>query len=233
MIEEAIERNMFSQDVNKSFTDKLLAKDEALAIRKLMRKERLTRQDLAELLNLLSSNEQKLLNYGEWDRYINLKFFVWVRETVKLAELLYDYEDDIENHSKMCKNCELDYNTCKCSNNPKDIEYNIKLNKLNSQNECLNELFGTNYKIYELKPIRMPQITMSQRSKKLFNNIFRRMEHNVKFIVDLYLNISRSTLSLGATGILELLKNKYEVSYPEQRMSQEQPQKGKLAGLIS
>ena len=40
------------------------------------------------------------------------------------------------------------------------------------------------------------------------------MEHNVKFLVDLYFNLARTTLSKGATGFLEILKNKYEISYP-------------------
>ena len=40
------------------------------------------------------------------------------------------------------------------------------------------------------------------------------MEHNIKFLVDLYLNIGRTSLSVGATGLMEILKNKYEIVYP-------------------
>ena len=52
-IESAIERNIFSTDHEKTFIDKLLSKDEAREISKLMQKDRLKRSELLYLLNLL------------------------------------------------------------------------------------------------------------------------------------------------------------------------------------
>jgi hypothetical protein len=163
--EDNLQNSLFSKQSEKTFIDKLLAKDEVMRVREIIKKEHFTRSDMTEILNLLSSNEIKLLNYDEWDRYLMAKYFVWIREFVALAENLYDYEDDLKKQEE---------------------KGNFKL---------------------------------SDRSRQIFENIKRYMEHNIKFLIDLYFNLIRSTMSLGATGILELLKNKYEMVYPNQNLT--------------
>lgn len=150
------ERSLFTKNSEKTFIDKILAKDDVKAIRDLIKKEHWRREDLLEVLYLLSSAEAKLLNYGEWDRYIIMKFFVWIREYVKVAELLYDYEDNVTKK----------------------------------------------------------HITLSPTTKRLFERNKILFEHNIKFLVDLYFQIGRSSLSIGGTGFMEILTNKYEMSYP-------------------
>lgn len=163
MIEEQIQKSIFSTQTEKTFVDKLLAKDDVNAIRDLIKKKNLTREELLEILYLLSSSESKILNFSEWERYVILKFFVWIREFVKVAELLYDYQDDLKKKIK-------------------DGTYN-----------------------------------MSERTKKLLHNNERLIEHNAKFLIDLYLNIGRTSLSVGASGFMEILKNKYEINYGDSR----------------
>lgn len=158
--EQNLQSGIFSGQSEKTFIDKILAKDDVNAIREIIKKPKLNRENLLELLYLLSSTEAKLLNYSDWDRYITLKFFVWIREFVKVAELLYDYQDDLKIKEKQGK------------------------------------------------------MELSERTKKLLSNNERLIEHNAKFLIDLYFNIGRTTLSLGATGVMEILKNKYEISYP-------------------
>ena len=162
-IEENIQRSLFSSNPEKTFIDKILAKEDVKRVKDLMRKSKLEREDLLELLYLLTGNESKLLNYGEWDRYVALKFFVWIREFIKVAELLYDYQDDLK-----------------------------KRNKENKEGES------------EIDDI----------TQQMLDNNERLIEHNAKFLIDLYFNIGRTTLSLGATGIMELLKTKFEIVYP-------------------
>lgn len=159
MFEENLQRTLFSQQHEKTFIDKILAKEDVNRERELIRKKNLSREDLLELLYLLSGNEAKLVNYGAWDRYVILRFFVWIREFVKVTELLYDYQDD--------------------------------LNRMNKR-----------------KKLSLSYITI-----KLLKNNERFMEHNAKFLIDLYFNISRTTLSLSGTGLLEILRNKYEIKY--------------------
>jgi len=186
--EDAVQRNIFSQQSEKSFIDKILAKSDVDAIREIIKKPRLKREDLLEILYLLSGAESKLWNFSEWDRYVILKFFVWIREFIKAREILYDYRDTISLKSRRCNKCKgytevkegEKLNICNC--NTPEVTYNIseQFDKILSNNELL-------------------------------------MEHNAKFLIDLYLNICRTSLSLGATGIMEILKNKYEFIYPGQQ----------------
>jgi hypothetical protein len=61
------------------------------------------------------------LNYSDWDRYIILKFFVWIREFTKVCEILYDYEDELKRQENICKFCKLEIKkkdtikTCTCT----------------------------------------------------------------------------------------------------------------------
>lgn len=172
--EQNLERSMFGKNPEKSFIDKILARQDVEAIRDIIKKDRLTRQDMLEILYLLSGAESKLLNYGAWDRYVILKFFVWIREFVKVAEIMYDVRENIE----------------------KDLALEVKLAKVKDKS-LLVDVDG-----------------VRKRTERLLDNNERLMEHNVKFLVDLYLNIGRTSLSLGGGGFLELLKNKYEIVYP-------------------
>lgn len=184
MIEEALQRNIFSGQQEKTFIAKLFAEQDVNAIRQLMKKEKLTRSELLELLYLISANEGKLVNYSEYDRYVILKFFVWIREFIKIAELLYDYSDDLKTKLNVCMLC----------------KGYIKTETENNNIKCLCET---------------PKASkLSPRAKQLLFNNERTIEHLAKFLIDLYLNIARTTLSLGATGFIETLKNKYEIAYP-------------------
>ena len=200
--EQSLQGSLFSGQSEKSYIDKLLAKSDVDRIRELIRKNKLSREDLLELLYLLSGNEAKLLNYGEWDRYVILKFFVWIREFVKVAEIMFDYQEDLKTKENTCKTCDKLEETKK------------------EKNKCGCDVF-------------ISSITISKRTKQLLYNNERLIEHNVKFLIDLYLNIGRTTLSLGATGIMELLKNKYEVVYPQQTTSSniQQPNAQGVTGL--
>lgn len=164
MYEKDLQQAIFSSGTEKTLIDKVLAKEDVNRGRELVKKNNLTRSDLLELLYLLASTESKLLNLGEWDRYILLKFFVWIREFIKIAELIYDYKDYL-------------------------AEKKFKL---------------------------------SDRANKMLENNVKLIEHNAKFLIDLYFNISRTTISLGAVGLLELIKNKYEVVYPSQQLTEAQ-----------
>lgn len=199
MFEKQIENSLFSGQSEKTFIDKILAKEDVNAVRELIKKPKLERADLLELLYLLSGTEAKLLNYGEWDRYIILKFFVWIREFVKIAEILYDYQDDLKIKMRLCT----------CGGYTKVTKSDGDLKK------CTCEVPDFDF-------------ILSNRTKQLLYNNERLIEHNAKFLIDLYFNIGRTTLSLGATGIMELLKNKFEMIYPTNPMTAAPEQKQPL-----
>jgi hypothetical protein len=177
--EENAENTIFQGMNERTLIDKLLAKDDVNELKELIQKPNLTRSELLRVLYMISGTEAKLVNYGEWDRYVILKFFVWIREYVKIIELMFDYEDRLKELEK-----------------------------------------------------KTDGIQLTERTKRLLNNNSLLMQHNAKFLIDLYLNIARTSLSLGATGLLELLKNKYEVVYPNQGApTQVEKQGGGLFGM--
>lgn len=176
MLEDQIANKLFKKDSERTFIDKVLAKEDVNAIRELIKKPKLKREDLLELLYLIVGTEAKLLNFGAWDRYIILKYFVWVREFVKVAELSYDYEDDLKKQHQKGK------------------------------------------------------IKLSSRTKKLLYNNQRLIEHNAKFLIDLYFNIARTTLSLGATGLIKLLETRFEMVYSQPGQT-DQPRQ-QMGGLL-
>ena len=121
-IESQISKSMFSKEREKSFIDKILAKDNIESIRTLIKKKELVREDLLEILYLLGSEEIKLLNFSEWERHIVLKLFVWIREFCKAAEILYDYEDSLKKDpSKLEKETQELFNNNKRMPNGLDI----------------------------------------------------------------------------------------------------------------
>lgn len=189
MFEQALERQIFSQQSEKTFIDKILAKEDVNAIREIIKKPKLTRSDVLEVLYLLSGTESKLLNYGEWDRYVILKFFVWIREFVKVAELLYDYQEALALKTKLCR----------CGGYTEIPQGQATPSMARCACEAPEYIFS-----------------ISTRTRRILDNIEGYIGHNSKFLIDLYLNIGRTSLSIGATGLLELLKNKFEIAYPQQ-----------------
>jgi len=89
----------FRQPLERTFIDKLLSRKEVEELQNLIMKDDLTRKDLLKLLYMLTGAELKLANLSEYDRYILGKYFTWVRDLVKVAEFLYDYEIQIDTYN--------------------------------------------------------------------------------------------------------------------------------------
>jgi hypothetical protein len=205
--EQQLQRNLFSQNVERTAIDKLLSRKEVERVKELIKQEKLNRSDLLELLYLCLSTESKLLNLGSWDRYVILKFFVWIREFIKIAELMYDLKEFLESKENLCSTCK---------------GYIDGKKSKKSDTACYCYMHG---KIPE------PSIELSDRTKQILKNNELLIEHNAKFLIDLYFNIVRTTLSLGGTGFMELLKNKFEIFYPNNPMGTQEAEKPKLWGF--
>jgi hypothetical protein len=195
--EQQLEKSLFKSNPEKSFVDKILAREDVNVLRSLIRKPRLTRQDLLEALYLLGGNEGKLVNYNEWDRYVILKFFVWIREFVKVTEMLFDYWE------------------------------NLKARMLPGLS---TEEWMTESKVEKLNLTDDQKMTWH-----MLDNIQKMMEHNVKFVIDLYMNIARTSLSKDGTAFKEILNNRYEMVYPQGipgQIATQQPQRGGFLGMF-
>lgn len=183
--EQALQTAAFSQNSEKTFIDKLLGKEDTDKIRSLIKKEELTRSELLELLNILSGTNSKLVNLDKWERYLLLKFFVWIREFVKYIEFMHD---EIENTASR-------ENICVCGG-----RIDSKISHPTISDLCTCE---------EKKPV----FVVTDQAKRFYHINRVMMEHNTKFLIDLYLNIANTSMSLGATAVLEMLSNKFEINY--------------------
>lgn len=182
VFENLLERAMIIKDDEKTYIDKLLAKQESVRVKELFLKKDLSREEIMELLYYLASIESKLLNYDSWERYVQLKFHIWIQEYIKIMELLFDYEDELRKKSNICNVCGKLF-----------VSSSI-------DSKCKCEIPEINFVI-------------SSRTEILLRDNKKLIEHNAKFLIGLYMNIGKSSLSIGAVGIKEILKQRFELDY--------------------
>lgn len=164
---------------DRSFTDKLLSRQDVEKLKSLVKKDTLTRGDLAEIMYMLTGVEVKLANLDEYDRYIIGKYFTWVRELVMVTELLYEYKDTV-----------------------------LKDPNFKTKNPRTKEVLDT---------------TIDQ--------VERIMLHNVKFSIDIYLYLTRSSLSVKGAAFDTLSKNRFEYDYQNPQQIPEQKGERKILSL--
>lgn len=85
---------MASVESNRKNIDQFMIKDMINRIRFLMRRDELSKEDLSELLYLLTATELKMTRFSLVDRRILGKFFVWLRDFVSLTGEYYDFIAD-------------------------------------------------------------------------------------------------------------------------------------------
>jgi len=88
-----LSKGLFKGESEKSLVDKLLGRQDADKIHELMRKEPLTRSDIEEILFLMTSIDQKIVNYNEWDRHMLVKFFPWIKDYSTICKTWMLYEE--------------------------------------------------------------------------------------------------------------------------------------------
>lgn len=164
--EQTLGSTLYQQTQDKSYIDKLLSRKEVEKLQLLMKKQELTKQDLSEIMYLLSGAELKLSNMDGYDRYLLGKYFTWIRDIIKAAEYVYDYLDKI-------------------SNEKASDEVIIKLR---------------NHKDFE-------------EIKECLEQIQHMLIHDVKFSVDIFLYLTRSTLGVEGVAFDTLSKGRYEYEY--------------------
>lgn len=74
--------------------DKILGLDNIDQVSKLIKKEKLTKEDILSILHLLNTSEIKLVNMStQYERYLIGKYKIWMTELVRLLLNLYEYDD--------------------------------------------------------------------------------------------------------------------------------------------
>ncbi len=93
---DQLNRAVFHGESEKSFVDKLLGRQDADKLHTLIKKEPLTMSDVEEMLFLMTSIDQKILNYSAWDRYVVVKLFPWVKDFSTVCKTMMRYQQQYE-----------------------------------------------------------------------------------------------------------------------------------------
>jgi len=193
-----LNRAIFHGESEKSFVDKLLGRQDADKLHALIQKEPLTLSDVEEILFLMTSIDQKILNYNDWDRYLVVKLFPWVKDfsivckTMMMYQVCFekgDYDDDFKYTSE--SNPGYDPNV-KESKEFILVETGAAWTK--NKEECLNIIIEIN----------------------------KYLLHNFKFLISIFLLISNTTLSVNGAAFETLTTSKFEYSYPAVPLPQPQ-----------
>lgn len=183
--ENKLNQLLYSKDIEKTFIDKVLDRQDFERLKELTQKDNLKRSELLEILYLLVAVAPKLVNYSEWDRYLIGKFISWLRDFVTKTEILIDYMELIEKG---------DF----------------------SQEDRQGNETG---------------ITTESKTYQMLQKIRKYDEHNIKFLVDIALFLSNSTLGVGATAFDTLTKSRFEYFYPDMSQGYNVPQHKSSSGL--
>jgi len=214
MIEDQIENSMIYGGGDKSYIDKVLGHKYFDEIKNLMKKSPLNREDLNELLSLLSSPELKMVNFDMQERHAVLLYYSWLREFVSLLQSFYDYKDYVENNSKICITCDNEVDKCNCVKGLNYKEINMKIDIYNQQVNIINYVTNKNLKPLKKYKVQVKKIELQDRTKRVLENARIQLEKNVKFLMDMYFNVIRTSLSLSGHGFDSVLTNKFELFYP-------------------
>lgn len=218
-----LQNALFSGEGEKSFVDKLLGRQDADKLHKLMKKDPLEKSDIEEILFLMTSIDQKIVNYDEWDRYVIVKLFPWVKDysTIIKTWMIYEeqynkgkFDNDFTYEEEILIEIERDQDQDKYKDKPflkelSDVVADRKIEKIKKK----------------VKPIL-------EETKTIISEITKYLQHNLKFLISVFLLVSNSTLSIDGAAFETLTTNRFEYAYPNLNLPQP-PQKGTIANLLS
>lgn len=95
-LEQIVAQQMSTPVVEKSLLDKLFAKEDIQRITAIHKKANPSREEMQELLQLLTGIESKLLNFDEDYPHILGRYFVRIRETFAHYETMEEFYSQIK-----------------------------------------------------------------------------------------------------------------------------------------
>jgi len=215
-MEGAIEHSI-GQDINdtireknynreRTFTDKVLGLNNSERVIAIIKKSPLTREDMNELYSYMTAPEIKMLNFDEGNRYVIMKYFVWVADFVKIAQKFYDYQDYLRQNKYKCATCDKSYeegalDKCECLTGESANLIDSLIHTYNYQVDVINSNKKTNLEYLEYPKVRVAKVQTSKYFNRIFEDTRVTMENNVKFLTNLFFSITRSSLSVNSAGI--------------------------------
>lgn len=187
---QELSRNLFKGESEKSLVDKLLGRQDADKLHSLMQKEPLNRSDVEEILFLMTSIDQKIVNYNEWDRYLIIKYFPWVKD-----------------YSTICKTWMLYEEQYKRGLFDEDFTIVADVKVIDSKTKK--------------EVVKQEKVVMLE-TLEIINEITKFLQHNLKFLISVFLLLQNSTLSIDGAAFETLTTSRYEYSYPSVPLPQPQ-----------
>ena len=92
---------MFSQQAEKTNIDAILSRRDIEKINELFKKDIWEKQDLQELMHLLSGAEVKMLKFSDEDRYLLGKFKAWIDDFVTIGIQAFDIKEKMEEQEEL------------------------------------------------------------------------------------------------------------------------------------
>ena len=176
-----LSKALFQGESEKSLVDKLLGRQDADKLHSLMQKEPLTKSDIEEILFLMTSIDQKIVNYDEWDRYVIVKLFPWVK-----------------NYSTICKTWMI------------------------YEEQFANGDFDQDF----------TDPSILEETKKTVGETTKYLQHNLKFLISIFLLVSNSTLSIDGAAFETLTTSRFEYHYPNLSLPQPQQRTGTISNIF-
>jgi len=186
-----LSRVLFQGESEKSLVDKLLGRQDADKLHMLMQKEPLNKSDIEEILFLMTSIDQKIVNYDEWDRYVIIKLFPWVKDYSTICKTWMIYEEQFEKGN-----------------------------------------FNNDFSIVEATEGKQEIKPILDETKNIISETTKYLQHNLKFLISIFLLVSNSTLSIDGAAFETLTTSRYEYSYPNLPLPQPQ-QRGSVMNLFA
>jgi len=81
--QKELQQSIYSNASEKTSQDQVLSREEVMNLRSLISKEFLCSDDINSIQNILVSNEIKMTNFTDREKYVIGKYFVWVSEYAK------------------------------------------------------------------------------------------------------------------------------------------------------
>lgn len=218
---QQLQRSLFSGDSEKSLVDKLLGRQDADKLHSLMKKDPLDKSDIEEILFLMTSIDQKIVNYDDWDRYVIIKLFPWVKDYSTVIKTWMIYEEQFKKG-----NFDNDFTvTAADPDKPADLDPHADIAAAIDVLDLKKQKKDPAVKKDPDKPILAE-------TKQIVTETTKYMQHNLKFLVSVFLLVSNSTLSIDGAAFETLTTSRFEYHYPNLSLPQPQ-QKSTIGNMLS
>ena len=206
-----LSKSIFHGESEKSFVDKMLGRQDADRLHELIKKEPLTLSDVEEILFLMTSIDQKLLNYDEWDRYVIVKLFPWIKDFSIIVKTFMIYEEDYLKGRF-------------------DVDFHVTPLRIPDVENVENVIEEITVLVPTEDNKKIIVLTEQERKKleeviQINQEINKYLQHDFKFLISTFLLVSNTTLSINGAAFDSMITSKFEYSYPS--MSLPQPQERK------